>query len=223
MLSFAFTAFTLLVGRQEGHPACKKWGDGGGGHRLVRMEWHPARWTVCLPLLIFPCTHHKVQKFSSGTGSPRLSQEKGRKTVVWWCGMLSYVNLCLYSICVLYRHVWSERSRLDVCHRRKQGSRSRWRWRQWWECEVHPEHGTSCRVSWLLLLAVILSYLLCLALVVSATLTTCTFSRHWNHAQQIVIIIVLTPRNWQYSAAVDCFIRRNCLIIDALLLLWFVS
>jgi len=23
---FAFSALTLLVGRQEGHPACKKWG-----------------------------------------------------------------------------------------------------------------------------------------------------------------------------------------------------
>ena len=30
--------------------------DGGGGHWLVRMEWRPAGWTVCLPLLIFPCT-----------------------------------------------------------------------------------------------------------------------------------------------------------------------
>ena len=37
----AFSALTLLVGRQEGHPACKK-GDGGGGHWLVRMEWRPA-------------------------------------------------------------------------------------------------------------------------------------------------------------------------------------
>jgi len=26
--------------------------------------------------------HHKVQKFSSGTGSPRWSQKKGRKMVV---------------------------------------------------------------------------------------------------------------------------------------------
>jgi len=26
--------------------------------------------------------HHKVQKFSSGTGSPRWSWKKGRKTVV---------------------------------------------------------------------------------------------------------------------------------------------
>jgi len=33
-----------------------KMGDGGGGHLLVRMEWRPAGWLVCLPLLIFPCT-----------------------------------------------------------------------------------------------------------------------------------------------------------------------
>jgi len=51
-----FSALTLLVGQQKGHPACKKWGDGGGGHRLVRMEWRPAGWSVCLPLLIFPTT-----------------------------------------------------------------------------------------------------------------------------------------------------------------------
>jgi len=35
----AFSALMLLAGRQEGHPACKKYGeDGGGGHWLVRME-----------------------------------------------------------------------------------------------------------------------------------------------------------------------------------------
>jgi len=28
----------------------------GGGHCLVRMEWRPAGWLVCLPLLVFPCT-----------------------------------------------------------------------------------------------------------------------------------------------------------------------
>jgi len=34
---------TLLVGRQQGYPACKKYvGDGGGGHWLVGMEWRPA-------------------------------------------------------------------------------------------------------------------------------------------------------------------------------------
>jgi len=63
----AFSALTLLVGWQKGHPVCKKLGDGGGGHWLVRMKWHPAGWSVCLPLLIF------IQKFSSGTGSPRWS------------------------------------------------------------------------------------------------------------------------------------------------------
>ena len=56
-------------------------GDGGGVHWLVRMEWHPAGWSVCLPLLIFPCTI-KARSFSSGTGSPGWSRKKGRKTVV---------------------------------------------------------------------------------------------------------------------------------------------
>jgi len=35
--------------------------------------------SVNLPL------HHKVQKFSSGTGSPEWSRKKGRKTVAVWC------------------------------------------------------------------------------------------------------------------------------------------
>jgi len=47
---------------------------------LVQMEWHPARWStsasVNLPL------YHKVQKSSSGTGSPGWSRKKGRKMVV---------------------------------------------------------------------------------------------------------------------------------------------
>jgi len=32
--------------------------------------------------------YHKVQKFSSGTGSPGWSRKKGRKTVVVWCGVV---------------------------------------------------------------------------------------------------------------------------------------
>ena len=44
--------------------------------------------SVNLPL------HHKVQKFSSGTGSPGWSRKKGRKTiVVCGCGMSSYLPL----------------------------------------------------------------------------------------------------------------------------------
>ena len=38
--------------------------------------------SVNLPL------HHKVQNFSSGTGSPGWSRKKGHKTVVVWCGFL---------------------------------------------------------------------------------------------------------------------------------------
>ena len=39
--------------------------------------------SVNLPL------HHKVQKFSSGTGLPEWSRKKGRKmVVVWYCGGL---------------------------------------------------------------------------------------------------------------------------------------
>jgi len=55
--------------------------DGGGGHWLVWMEWRPAGWSVCLPLLIFPYTI-KSRSFSSGTGSPGYSQKKGCKMVV---------------------------------------------------------------------------------------------------------------------------------------------
>jgi len=32
------------------------WAAGGGHWLLVRMEWGPSGWSVCLPLLIFPCT-----------------------------------------------------------------------------------------------------------------------------------------------------------------------
>ena len=76
-----FSALTLLVGRQEWRKVCKKWGDGGDGHCLVRMEWHNCL-AVNLPL------HREVQKFFSGTGSgsPGWSLKKGHKMVVVWCG-----------------------------------------------------------------------------------------------------------------------------------------
>jgi len=82
--SLEISALTLLVGQQEGHPACKKYGgwwrwalvspDGVAPSRMVGVSA-----SVNLPL------HPKVQKFSSGTGSPGWSRKKGRKTVVW-CG-----------------------------------------------------------------------------------------------------------------------------------------
>jgi len=63
------------LGGRKGIQPVKKYGeDGGGWHWLVRMEWSAA--SVNLPL------HHKVQKFSSGTGSPGWSPKRGRKTIV---------------------------------------------------------------------------------------------------------------------------------------------
>jgi len=44
------------LGGRKGIRPVKRWGDGGGGHWLVRMEWRPAGLSVCLPVLIFPCT-----------------------------------------------------------------------------------------------------------------------------------------------------------------------
>jgi len=80
----AFSALTLLVGWQEGHPTCKKiWEDGGGGHWLVWMEWHPAGLSVCLPLLISPCTI-KSRSFLLAPAHPGGS---GKRAVKWlWCG-----------------------------------------------------------------------------------------------------------------------------------------
>ena len=70
------------------------WGDGGGGHWLVRMEWHPAGWLVCLPLLIiFPCTI----KCRSSLLAPahRVVLKKGRKTVVVHYSLLLHQKLAV--------------------------------------------------------------------------------------------------------------------------------
>ena len=53
-------------------------GDGGGGHWLVRMEWHPAGWSVCLPVLIVRCTI-KPRSFLLAPAHPGGPGKKGRK------------------------------------------------------------------------------------------------------------------------------------------------
>jgi len=60
-ISFAISALPSLhwhcwLGSRKGIGPVKNMGDGGGEQCLVRMEWRPAGWSVCLPLLIFPCT-----------------------------------------------------------------------------------------------------------------------------------------------------------------------
>jgi len=80
----AFSALAMLVVRQEGHPACKKWEDGGGGHWLVQMMWHAAGWLV----LIFPCTMKSRSSLLAlaDLGGP------GKRAVkrLWWCGVVTF-------------------------------------------------------------------------------------------------------------------------------------
>ena len=80
--------FSGRYGRETVHPACKNMGDGGGGHWLVRMEWRPAGWSVCLPLLIFPCTI----KSRSSLLAPAHPGGPGKRAVkrLWWCGVVQW-------------------------------------------------------------------------------------------------------------------------------------
>jgi len=72
---------TLLVGRQEGHPAGKKYG-GCWRWALVSPDGVvPSQMVGVSASVNFPL-QHEVQKLSSGTGSPRWSWKKGHKTVV---------------------------------------------------------------------------------------------------------------------------------------------
>jgi len=81
---FPTVLWQCLVGWQEGHPACKKKWKAWACRRLALFspdgvaisQMVGVSASVNLPL------HHKVQKFSSSTGSPRWSRTKGRKIVV---------------------------------------------------------------------------------------------------------------------------------------------
>jgi len=78
--------------------------------------------SVNLPL------HHKVQKFSSGTGSPAWSRKKGRKTVVVVVFVFFLAFCSAYFVLVLFAFVvfglvfsvlsqeigWEERLRSDL-------------------------------------------------------------------------------------------------------------
>jgi len=81
----AFSALTLLVGWHEGHPAYKNMG-GWWRWALVSLDGVAPSRMVSVSASVNLLLRHKVQKFSSGTGSPGWSRKNGRKTVVvWWC------------------------------------------------------------------------------------------------------------------------------------------
>jgi len=73
----------MIVGGRKGIRPVKN----GGWWRwaLVSPDGLVPSQMVCVPASVNLPLHHKVQKFSSGTGSPGWSWKKGRETVVvWW-------------------------------------------------------------------------------------------------------------------------------------------
>jgi len=87
----------LLVRRQEGHPACKKYGGWWKWARVSPDGVAPSRMVVVSASVTLPL-HHKVQKLSSGTGC----RKKGHKTtVVVWCGLTAFpVFIAVVVVCL---------------------------------------------------------------------------------------------------------------------------
>jgi len=69
----AFSALTLLVGRQEGHPACKKLSGGVLAWLSVWSELQTCIWPaqlMLLPLTVSCFTKIQIGFYLSGTGLP---------------------------------------------------------------------------------------------------------------------------------------------------------
>ena len=88
------------------------WGDGRGEHWLVRIEWRPPGWSVCLPLLIFPCTI----KFRSSLLAPAHPSGPGKRAVKWMC-----VCVCFFLLSFFFSSPDLSRCRLDVYHTSTRG------------------------------------------------------------------------------------------------------
>jgi len=100
----------LLAGRQEGDTACKKL-EGWWRWALVsRMEWRPAGWSVCLPLLILPCTI----KSRSSLLAPAHPGGPGKRAIEQlWCGgggdrLPWYVNAFQYMLNTSHYTGWDQ-------------------------------------------------------------------------------------------------------------------
>jgi len=97
-----------LFGGKKGIRPVKKWGDGGDQHWLVWMEWRPTGWSVCLPLLIFPCI---IKSRSSLLAPAHLCGPRKRAVKQWYvCVSLLYcasrwVSL-LWCVSVLASFLW---------------------------------------------------------------------------------------------------------------------
>ena len=92
------------LGGRKGIWSVKNMGeDGGGTQWLVRMEWRPGGWPVCLPLLIFPCTIKSRSSLlaSAHPGGP------GKRAVkrLWWRWWYFQRAACsTFQTCILNLH-----------------------------------------------------------------------------------------------------------------------
>jgi len=77
---YAFSALTLLVGWQEGHPACKKTEWWGAGMVICLEQGADLHMSQMMPLPLTVSCFSKIQIgfYLSGTGSPGQSRKKGR-------------------------------------------------------------------------------------------------------------------------------------------------
>jgi len=88
-MQVAFSALTLLVGRQKGHPACKKIWEGWWRWALVSPDGvAPSR---MVGVLIFPCTI----KSRSSLLAPAHPGGPSKRAIKWlWCGVV--VIICRF-------------------------------------------------------------------------------------------------------------------------------
>jgi len=77
----AFSALTLLVGRQEGHPACKKLSKPGAGVVICLERGADLHTAQLMPLPLTVSCFSEIQFYLSGTGSPGYSRTKAVKRV----------------------------------------------------------------------------------------------------------------------------------------------
>ena len=91
--SFPSVLWHCWLGGRKGIRPVKNVGDGGGGRWLDRMKWHPAGWSVCLPLLISPCTI----KSRSSLLAPAHPRKRAIKRL-WCSGVVLFPTILLTTL-----------------------------------------------------------------------------------------------------------------------------
>jgi len=109
-------------------------GDGEGGHWLVQMEWRPAGWLVCLPLLVFPCTikSRSCLLAPSHPGGPGKRAVNGCSSSI----VVVAIKLLLLMMFVYYQLFFVAAAELSQTKRQR-----RWWWRQLYSVAISSSAG----------------------------------------------------------------------------------